>query len=86
MTGHTDHDWPQTFPYTNGDALIDRVRNGWRLSLGAQVVEAPTLVDAFEALTDHRVGIDELRVVLAALARDKAFGDRMRRSAGIDES
>jgi hypothetical protein len=69
--------WPQAFPYTDGEALVAPVRNGWRLSLGERVVEAPTLVDAFETLIKHRAGIEELRVVLAALACSDAFGRRL---------
>lgn len=81
----SDDSWLQAFPYKRGEALVGRRRSGWRLSLGTEAREAKTLVEAFERLTRRPAGAEELRVVLAALAWDNAFG-RQAAEPGLGEA
>ena len=81
----SENSWLQAFPYKGGEALVGRLSSGWRLWLGAEEMEARTLVQAFETLTGRPASGDELRVVLAALAWDNAFGRQAAAEQGLGD-
>jgi hypothetical protein len=68
------HTWFRAFPYRSGTVGVTRTVAGWQVSLGADEVAARSLVEAFEMLISRNVGAAELRVVLAAMASDREFG------------
>jgi hypothetical protein len=70
MAASTDI-WHESFPYGRSAVAVTRLPSEWQISLGGRVVTSRSLVDAFESLLGRSAAQDELRVVLAALARDR---------------
>jgi hypothetical protein len=68
--------WTESFPYRGGRALVARLSHGWRLGLDGDEAQASTLVGAFESLRRRPAGDAEMRVVLAAFARDRGAAAR----------
>lgn len=66
-----DHTWTQAFPYRGGEVTVVRLLRGWRLVAGGRASRGATLVDAFERLRGRAAQDEEMRVVVAALERDK---------------
>lgn len=66
-----DHTWTHTFPYRGGEVTVARLLRGWRLVSGERTSKGVTLVDAFERLLGRTVKDEEMRVVVAALERNK---------------
>jgi hypothetical protein len=65
----------RSFPYRGADAAVTRLAHGWRIAVGTDTADGPTLVDAFETLLCRHVGAKELVVVVAALEWDDTFAD-----------
>ena len=63
--------WQDTFPYRDGQVLVERLAGGWRVRLEGKEAQAKTLVEALERVRNQRAGDAELDVVLAALIRDR---------------
>ena len=65
--------WSQVYEYSSTSVRVARLTKGWRLERpGGRAVERRSLVEAFDELLGHRVGGDEMKVVLAALTADPA--------------
>jgi hypothetical protein len=63
---------PLSFAYHNTRVEVTRLPQAWRVKIGGREAQARTLVSAFEALLDQPLGDSEMKVVLAALAEDRA--------------
>lgn len=59
--------WMSVIPYGATSVRVERLTKGWRLTLGAKVVERRTLVECFEELLGRNAGRDEVSVVVNAL-------------------
>lgn len=67
--------WTETFPYRDGEVTVTRRGRGWEVVSGPLTAEGATLVEAFEALLDRNVRPSEMKVIIEALERGKAFAD-----------
>jgi hypothetical protein len=63
--------WVHSFPYRGGDALVARLRQGWRVEIAGHTAVAKTLVEAFEEALQRNARQDEVQVVVAAMAWDR---------------
>ena len=65
--------WSQVYEFGSSSVVVVRLEKGWRVELAAgRSVERRSLIEAFDDLLGHRVGGDEMKVVLAALTADPA--------------
>lgn len=63
--------WVHPFPYQGGDAVVTRLRDGWRVDLDGTAAVAKTIVEAFENALGRNARQDEMVVIVAALAHDQ---------------
>jgi hypothetical protein len=71
VMGDSHSTWVHSFPYRGGDALVARLRQGWRVEIAGHTAIAKTLVEAFEDALQRNARQDEVQVVVAAMAWDR---------------
>jgi hypothetical protein len=77
MGTRANRQWQDTFPYRDGQVLVERLPDGWRVRLERREAKAKTLVEALETVRNQRAGDPELDVVLAALIHDRKVRPRV---------